>query len=806
MLAKNPGFTAVAVVTLALGIGANTAMFSVVNGVLVNPLPFPQPDRLVAVSASKPNFERGSISYPNFLDWRKDNHSFSALAVYRSTGMSLTGLGEAERVRAEYITSDFFPLLGVQPLLGRTFAGGEDRIGAAPLVLISAGLWQRKLGSSPEVLGKTLTLDGRGFTVIGVIPASFPLGSVIPGLDDRDVYVPIGQWHNNALSFRGAGLGIHGIARLKPTVTIEQARADMAVVTQRLARVYPDFDQGLGATLDPLKEHVVSSVRPTLLVLLGAVGFVLLIACANVANLLLARSTRRRQEFAIRVAMGAGHGRVIRQVLAETALLALAGGGLGLLLAFWGTRAALAALPTTLPRAGEIGLDARVLLFTLAISILAGMLFGLAPALKISKPDLSETLKEGGRGGGGIRPRLQGAFVVVEMAMAFVLLIGAGLMLRTLARILNVNPGFDSRNILTFNYAFPPSLNTASGETIRAACRQLDHEIKSIPGAQAVSITWGAFPISWEDDEQFWFEGQPKPLSENEMNWALSYVAEPEYLKAMGIKLLRGRFFSDLDNEHSPPVVVVDEMFAQKFFPNQDPIGKRIHLATFDQLAEIVGVVAHVKQWGLDSDEANPLRAEIYHPFPQLDDGTLRLTVPGLGVVVRSGNAPLGLIEAIRGATGAMSSDRVVWGFETMDEIISTSLAARRFAMILLGAFAAIALLLASVGIYGVLSYLVGRRSHEIGIRLALGAQRQDILRLVVGQGVVLTLVGIGFGLAGGFGLTRFLSSLLYDVRPTDPLTFMVVSVLLAGVALAACYIPARRATKVDPLVALRYE
>ena len=574
MLAKNPGFTAVTVLTLALGIGANTAIFSVVNGVLLDPLPLPQPDRLVSLHASKPNFERGSISYPNFLDWQRDNNSFTAMAVYRSTDMSLTGAREAERVQAEYIASDFFPLLGVKAVLGRTLARGEDRIGAAPAVLISESLWQRKFGSFPEILGKTLTLDGRAFTVIGVIPSSFHLESVITGLAERDVYVPIGQWNNHALSLRGAGLGIHGIARLKPGVTLGQARADMAVVTQNLARAYPDSDKRLGATLVPLKEQIVGRVRPLLFVLLGAVGFVLLIACVNVANLLLARSTGRVQEFAIRAALGGGQGRIIRQLLVETTLLALAGGGFGLLLASWSTRAALILLPSALPRAQEISLDARALIFTLVVSLLAGILFGLAPALKISRTDLHETLKGGGRGASGTRHRLQGALVVAEMAMAFLLLIGAGLLIRTLARIWSVDPGFDAHNVLTFNYAFPSSMSTANGAAIRAACRQLDHELESIPGLQAVSLTWGAFPISFEDDEQFWFEGQPKPQSENEMNWALSYVVEPGYLKAMGFRLERGRFFSAQDNEHSPPVIVVDDVLAQKFFPGQDPIGK----------------------------------------------------------------------------------------------------------------------------------------------------------------------------------------------------------------------------------------
>ena len=806
MLARNPGFTAVTILTLALGIGANTAMFSVVNSVLLNPLPFPQPERLVSLHASKPNFERGSISYPTFLDWQKENRSFAAMAVFRPIAMTFTGRGEAERVRAEFITSDFFSLLGVKPVLGRTFREGEDRIGAAPIVLLSEGFWQRKLASSREILGKTLTLDGRGFAIVGVIPASFHVETVSAGLLDREVYVPIGQWNNNALSYRGAGLGIHGIARLKPGVTLERARADMALVTQNLARAYPDADRGLGATLIPLKELIVGSVRPLLLVLLGAVGFVLLISCVNVANLLLARSTGRAQEFAIRAALGGGQGRIIRQLLVEATLLAMAGGGLGLLLASWGTQAVLSLVPTALPRAQEISLDARALIFTLAISLLAAVLFGLAPALKVSKPDLYETLKTGGRGGSGTRQRLQGALVVAEMAMAFVLLIGAGLLIRTLARIWSVDPGFDAHNILTFNYGFPPSMNTASAEEVRAACRQLDRQLESIPSIQAVSLTWGAFPLSGEDDEQFWFEGQPKPQSENEMNWALSYVVEPGYLRAMAIRLERGRFFSALDNEHSPPVIVIDDVFAHKFFPGQDPLGKRLHLNSFDQLAEIVGVVAHVKQWGLDSDEANPLRAQIYHTFMQLTDAPLKLSVPGIGVVVRSANDPAGLGDAIRRVTGEMSRDRVLWGFETIEDIISDTLAARRFAMMLLGAFATIALLLASVGIYGVISYFVGQRTHEIGVRMALGAQRLDVLRLVVGQGFVLTLVGIWCGLVGALGLMRFLASLLYGVRSTDPLTFMAGSVVLAGVALTACYIPARRATKVDPMVTLRHD
>jgi predicted permease len=582
----------------------------------------------------------------------------------------------------------------------------------------------------------------------------------------------------------------------------------MASVTQNLARAYPETDKGLGATLVPLKEQMVGDVRPFLLVLLGAVGLVLLIACVNVANLLLARSTSRWREFAVRAALGAGQWRVIRQLLVESVLLALVGGALGLLLAMWGTRAALEVLPTTLPRAQEISLDARVLFFTAAVSLFAGILFGLVPALKASKPDLYETLKEGGRGGNATRHHAQGIFVVAEIAMALVLLVGAGLMVRTLARLWSVDPGFDPHNMLTFNFAFPPSMSAASAEAIRARCRELDTKLVSIPNVQAVSLSWGAFPISSEDDEQFWFEGQSKPQSENEMSWALSYVVEPGYLKVMGIRLERGRFFTALDNEHSPLVVVVDDVFARKFFPNQDPVGKRIHLNNYDQLAEIVGVVGHVKQWGLDSDEVNPLRAQIYHPFMQLPDKAMVLSATGVGVVVRSPEAPLSLADSIRRTTGETSEERVVWGVQTMEEIISDSLAARRFSMILLGAFATLALVLASVGIYGVISYLVGQRTHEIGIRIALGAQQRDVLRSVLGEGARMTLAGVGLGFVAALGLTRLLAkySLLFGVTPTDPATFAAVSVVLTLVALAACYIPARRATEVDPMVALRYE
>jgi predicted permease len=804
MLLKSPAFTAVAVVTLALGVGANTALFSVINGVLLSPLPFPQPDQLVTVHENKPNFEGGSVSYPNFRDWQKDNHTFASLAVARGSAFSLTGIGEAEQVTGEYVTSDFFPLLGVNPLAGRTFAQDEDQVGAGPLALISEGLWQRKFSSAPDVLGKTITLDAKGYTIVGVIPANFHL--TVPGFMESQVYLPIGQWTNPLLPQRSAGLGIHGVGRLKPGVTLQQARADMDAVTRNLANAFPDADKGITAKLTPLKEQLIGHVRPLLLVLLAAVGFVLLIACVNVANLLLARSTGRTREFAVRAALGASQLRVVRQLLTESILLALLGGGLGLLLAAWGTRAALGVLPAALPRAEQVGLDYRVLIFTAAISLLAGIFFGLTPALKTSQPDLHETLKQSGRGASGTRHRVQGVFVVVEMALALVLLIGAGLTIRSLAKLWSVDPGFNPHQVLTFGLSLPPSMMNAKPDAIRAAFREFDGMLAAVPGVQAVSQTWGAVPLSGDDEQLFWLEGQPKPANKNDMNWAIDYIVEPDYLKALDIPLLRGRFFTPADNEHSPVVAVVDEVFAQRYFPGQNPIGKRINLEMFNQPVEIIGEVGHVKQWGLANDDLQSLRSDLYLSCMQMPNDFIAMAPSGSFVVVRAGDASTGLLDSVRQISARMSNLQVIFGAKTMDSLISDSMASRRFSMILLVVFATLALVLASVGIYGVISYIVGQRSHEIGVRMALGARRRDILRLILGRGGKLAGLGVAVGLAAALGLTRLMASLLYGVAATDPLTFAGVALLLTLVALAACYIPARRAARVDPNVALRYE
>src|SRR5580704_17362130 len=553
-LRKNVGFTVVAVATLALGIGGNTAIFSIVNGVLLNPLPFPEPDRLVTLHESKPNFEQGSISYPNFLDWQRDNRTFSSMAVARRYAFSLTGKGEAEQVNAEFVTADFFPLLGVNPILGRTFTQSEELPGAGPVALISEGLWRRKFDAAKDVLGKSITLDGKDYTIIGVVPARFHL--LTPSFHEQDVYAPMRQWNNNLLMKRGAGLGIHGFGRLKPGVTIAQARADMDEVTRNLAAAFPDADRGISASILPLKEQMIGDVRPFLLVLLVAVGFVLLIVCVNVTSLLMARSSARSREFAVSIALGASRKRVIRQLRTESVQLGAAGGGIGLLLAAWGTQAALKLLPTALPRAEEIGIDFRVLAFTMIISLLAGTLFGLAPALKTSQANPHTALKDAGRGTSG-KHRAQSIFVVVEMATALVLLIGAGLMVRSLMRLWNVDPGFSPRNVVSFGLNLPPSMMNASPEKIRAAFRELDDNLASTPGVKAVSQTWGAIPMGSDDEQLFWLDGHPKPASENDMSWAVDYIVGPGYLKVMGTPLQRGRFFTAQDDEHSPLVVVI---------------------------------------------------------------------------------------------------------------------------------------------------------------------------------------------------------------------------------------------------------
>jgi len=804
MLWKTPGFTAIAIVTLGLGIGANTALFSLVNGVLLNPLAYPEPGRLVVLFSGNSQSSRYSISYPNFLDWRRDNHSFSALAAYRADDLNLTGMGEPERLGADMVSAPFFPILGVKPVTGRTFSEQEDQLGGAPVALISENFWKRKFDSAPDVVGKPITLNATVHTIVGVIPSSFHFHdwNFRPA---ADVFVPIGQWNDRFFRDRGVGMGMNAVGRIKPGVTFGQASQDMARVAAHLGEVYPQVDKDSGITLIRLKQFMVGDVQPFLMVLLAAVGFVLLIACANVANLLLARSTGRTREFAIRTALGASRGRMVRQVLTESVLLALAGGALGLLLAAWGTRAAIRLLPDALPRAEEINLDARVLLFTLAASLVAGILFGLIPALKTSHLEIHETLKEGGRGSSGIRHRTQGLIVAVEMALALVLLTGAGLMIRSLQNLWDTSPGFDPKNVLTFMLSYSQPLGNTPSAT-RASFRQLHDAIAAVPGVQGVSLKTGARPLMGDSELNFWLDSESKPTSQQDMKSALFYVTQVDYLKIMKIPLKRGRFLADSDNENTPLVVVIDEQFANKHFGDSNPIGRHISINVIDRTTEIVGVVGHVKQWGLNADLTAPLQAQCYISLAQTPDVVMSLMDHGVDGVLRTDAAMLTDLSPISHAVAGVNSQIVVYEPHTMTGVIADSLATQRFVMALLGIFAALATLLSSVGLYGVISCIAGQQTHDIGVRMALGAGRTDVLMMMLLQAGKMALIGVAAGLLAAFGLTRLMSSMLFGVSARDPLTFSGVALLLSLVALAACLIPARRATRVDPMVALRYE
>ncbi len=799
MLLKSRGFALIAVLTLALGIGANTALFSVVNSVLLNPLPFQNPDELYALYTKTSNFDRGSISYPNFLDWQKQNHTFSSLSAFRADDYNLTGSGQPERLHAHQISADFFPTLGLKPVLGRNFLPEEDRAGGNPSAILGDGFWKRKFASSTDILGKSITLNGKPYTIIGVAP------SRISGISPSDVYVPIGQWTDPTFLDRRISMGMNSIGRVKAGVSFEQANADMNAVAQSLALAYPDANKGSSISVVPLKQDVVGNVRGILLVLLGAVGFVLLIACANVGNLLLARSTGRTREFAVRSALGASATRIIRQLLTESVVLGLAGGMIGFVLAKFATKAIATALTEFLPRADEITMDSNVLIFTAGVSILTGLLFGLAPAIKMLRPQLNETLKEGGRGNTGAHHRTQTVFVILQMAMALVLLIGAGLMIRTLAALWEINPGFDPKNVISF-VTSSTSNPSITADELRAKYREAERQFKSIPGMEAVGMIGGSLPMTGDSELPFWVEGQPKPANESELPFALFYLVTEPYQKAMRIPLQRGRFLNDRDSEHAPVVAVIDASFAQKHFPNQDPVGKRLNISLLDVQAEIVGVVGHVEHWGLGDKGHEALQSQLYLSVWQVPDRFWTLLSTGSAYVARTKSSQSSIIPAIREAAERSDPSTVVFGVQPLEEIVGNSISTQRLAMILLTVFAGLALVLSAIGIYGVISYLTGQRTHEIGVRVALGASNIDVLRMILGQGMKLAFIGVGIGIIAALGLTRLISKLVYGVGAFDPITFAGVTILLTVVASLSCYIPARRAMRVDPMIALRYE
>ena len=796
MFTRSPGFTAIAVLTLALGIGANTALFSVVNGLLLNPLAYQQSGKLVAIYEKTPGYDKAPIEYLNFLDWQRNSRSFASMAAYRNEDYDLIGTGEGERLRGYMISAGFFSTLRVAPILGRTFRADDDQLGAAPVVILSGGFWERKFGSSPDIVGKPIILNGTAYTIVGVIPNGFSFYGNM-----RDVYTPLGQWKDPSFRDRRISVSAHAFGRLNAGVTLSEARAEMDAIAQNLAAAYPEADTGKGITLVPMKEDLIGNVKPLLFVLLASVGFVLLIACANVANLLLARAAARSREFAIRAALGASQARVIRQLLTESILLAGLGGVLGLLLALGGTKAMIRALPAALPRANEVSMDSTVLLFTMAVSLLAGIVFGLAPSLKATQ----EVMNQSGRGLTGFRQRLQGTFVAVEVAMALVLLVGAGLMVRTLAALWRVNPGFNPSHAITFTLSLAATPTTSSAET-RARLRYFDEKMASIPGVQAVSVTLGSRPMIHDSSLPFWIEGQPKPANDNDMHQAMFYLVEAGFQQAMGITLQRGRFVTAQDNENKPIVIDIDDSFARRYFPDQDPIGRRVNLTQFHVQAEIVGVVGHVKQWGLDADPRGAIQAQFFYPFMQLPEKLMPLVAKTVAVVLRTDGDPTAVMGQVREMVKEIDPREVIYEVQTMDNVVANSFAARRLSMILLSVFAALALALACVGIYGVISYLVGQRTHEIGIRMALGAQRRDILHLVLAEGAKMAMVGAAIGIAASLSLTRLMAKLLFGVSAHDPLTYASVAALLMLVAIAACYLPAQRAMRIDPMTSLRRE
>jgi predicted permease len=793
-LRKHRGFTAVAVITLALGIGANTAIFTVINTVLLRPLPYERPDQLIVLTEMISDRPIG-VSYPNFVDWRNQSTALENVAAVRTReSFNLTGAGESERLQGRLVSANFLTTLGVKPIRGRDFLAEEDQPGANPVAIISHALWQRRFGAEETITGKQLTLNGQQFTVIGVTPPDFQYGS------EADVNVPIGL-SAERFKLRGKDPGINAFARLKPGTSIEAANAELNTIAARLEQQYPDTNTGRRVRVESLRETVVGQIRPTLLTLLGAVGFVLLIACANVANLLLTRSAGRQREMAIRTALGAGRARILRQLFTESAVLALAGGVVGLLLAIWGTSLISSYIPEGIPRMSELGIDGRVLLFTLGASLLTGVFFGLAPALQSSDTNLTETLKEGERNSSRGHNRAGKLLVVSEVALTLVLLVGAGLLVKSFWRLSQVDPGFDPQNVLAMQISI--SARPEEGPRVNGFLSEVQSRVKTLPGVQSVSVSNG-LPFEGANFPPFTIDGQPPPAPGQDPT-GLLYTVSTDYFKTMGIDLVRGRSFSSQDTRQTQQVALIDEVFARQYFPNQEPIGQRFKLATPGADShEIVGVVRHVEHVGLEGQTANT--AEFYFNFDQIPIETLPRYVRRVNLLVRTTVEPLSLAGPVRNQISALDKDQAVFNVRTMEQALSRSVAARRFSMILLGVFALLALTLAAVGIYGVISYSVAQRTREVGIRMALGAKTIDVIKLVVRDGLKLVIIGVGVGLVGALLLTRMMTTLLFGVTPTDAVTYATVALGLIVVALIACCIPARRATKVDPLVALRFE
>ncbi len=797
-LVKSPGFTLVAVATLALGIGANTAIFSVINAILLRPLPYPQADRLVFLSEWSEQVPEMSFSVANLKDVRDQSAVFESLVGYNGQNFILSGAGavgssgEAERVNGRQVTSGIFATLGKQPILGRAFGVEEEKAGAAAVALLGEGFWERRFGRDPGVVGRTLVLSGDSFTVIGVMPKSMH-GS----WRTTEVFTPLLRLEDRigGETNRGNHPGIYVIGRLKPQATLEQARAEVKTLAAQLAERYPNSNAKQSMTLEPLHEAVVGDMRPALMLLVGAVAFVLLIACANVANLLLARAADRQREIAVRLALGARRGRVLRQLLTESVLLSLLGAVAGVLVGYLGLEALLASLPANVPRADEVRIDVAVLALTAALAVVTGLGFGIVPAWRALSTKLHEPLKEAGRGSVGPgQHRVRNALVIAEVSMALVLLVGAGLMLRSFYRVLHADAGFSSEGLVIANVALPqtgysePAKRTALFERLLA-------ELKAQPGVKAAAAT---LPLLGGWQSSFNIEGKLEPPPGQQPSADIARVS-PDYFSVMSVRVLEGRVFDERDRQDAPRVCIVDDSFARTHWPGQSLLGKRVKFGRLDNAdepwMEVVGQVAHVKNYGVDEES----RVELYLPF-------LQSTGSGFTLVVRSDNAPGVAAAGMRAAMRAASPDIPLYQVRALDELVAERSAERRLAAQLISVFAMVALVLAAIGIYGVMSYAVAQRTQEIGIRMALGAGQENIVQMVMRNGATLALAGVAIGLAAAFLLARLISSLLFQTSASDPPTFSIVPLLLLAVALLASYLPARRAARVDPMVALRNE
>jgi putative ABC transport system permease protein len=792
MLLKNPGFTSIAVLTLALGIGANTAIFSVVYALLLRPLPYHEPDRL-ALLTNKTSHGRSGISYPNFSDWRERAQSFEGMTAVREASFNLTGVDKPVQLRGRMVNWNFFRLLGIQPQLGRMFAAEDDRYGAARMVIISHGLWQERFGGEASAIGRKLRLSGELYEVIGVLPPGFEYFSPV------DLYTPIELElkPNTGMTDRGTSIGgMNAIARLMPGVTLAQANSEMAALAAQVEREHPTINAGRSAQAEPLQAVMTGGVRQTLWALLGAVGFILLIACVNVANLTLVRAAERQKEMALRLALGAGRGRIIKQLLSESLLIALSGGAVGVLLGKWMLDGLLALAPDNIPLLNRAGLSNTVLFFTLGVSVLTSLLCGSLPALHASRADLQSALKEGGRSSAGARRDLtRKTLLVVEVSLALALLIGAGLLVRSMARALGVELGFNPDRLLTMQLMASDSDYNAA--RLRILFNECLARVSALPGIESAAITH-ALPIDgsqWDTVVHAADKPVPQP---GEFPGTEFTPVSANYFEAMNIRLLQGRWFNSADTANSPTVAVINETLARRIWPGEDPLGKRLRRGIpemYSPWLEVVGVVADVKSYGVESE--TPLQT--YVPFAQSPPSNFWL-------VARTTGEPLQAASSVERAIHSIDKDLPVSSVRSMDQLLDNSLTARRLTLVLIGSFAALALLLAAIGVYGVVSYSVRQRTHEIGVRMALGAQRRDVLRLILAQGARLALLGIAIGWGTALTLTRWMEALLFETRPTDSMTFTVTAALLALVALFACYLPARRATKVDPLLALRGE